>query len=49
MMTISEMTKLPCGCYKRRRRARLLNWLLGQKWWWLWDICHGPVTLTAEV
>lgn len=45
MMMTNDEVRLPCGCVKTRRRAKLLKWLLGKRWIWLFDWFHGPVTI----
>lgn len=40
--------QLPCGCYKTGIQRLLLKLCLKRKWWDLFDVVHGPVTLTTE-
>lgn len=39
------LRKMPCGCVFSHRKAAILNWLLTKKWYWLFDLIHGPVHL----
>jgi hypothetical protein len=43
---VTDRVKMSCGCWKSRRHARFLAWLLKKRWYWLFDWAHGPIVLT---
>lgn len=39
-----KLDLLPCGCQVSERKGKWLRWLLGKKWYWLFDLVHGDPT-----